>query len=230
MRASAVVIIALALAAQAAFAGTVSYTGALASPEDDTNAFVVNMAVDGTLEIQTWGFGGGTNAASQVIPAGGIDPFVGVFAGTGPTATLIDGTSDGISNFGSYTGCPPAGTVWPDALCGDVNMQFSLAAGNYTVLLTDAEYIPAAMFEGAGGQLGDGFFDLTPGVFQTCDGNNCITPTANFALDITTPDANTGAPEPATWLICAGGLVFLSIALARKQKVAVRAMVSRRQK
>jgi hypothetical protein len=62
----------------------------------------------GTLTLQTWGFGGGTNAAGMVIPAGGFDPFVGVFDSSGD---LIQGTSDVLSSYASFTGCPPAGLV-----------------------------------------------------------------------------------------------------------------------
>jgi hypothetical protein len=219
MRGGAFFVIAAGLAAQAAFAGTVSYTGTLASPEDSSNEFVVDMATAGTLALQTWGFGGGTNAAGTAIPAGGFDPFVGVFAGTGPTATLIDGTSDVLSNYGSYTGCPPAGTVvfGTDNLCGDVQMSFSLAAGEYTVLLTDADYIPTATFE-VGGQLGDGFIDLTGGALQTCDGDDCITPTANWALDITTPNGpGASTPEPATVWFCGIGLMLLGVSCRRSR-------------
>jgi hypothetical protein len=50
----------------------------------------------GTLTLQTWGFGGGTNAAGMVIPAGGFDPFVGVFNSSGD---LIQGTSDVLSSL-----------------------------------------------------------------------------------------------------------------------------------
>src|SRR5208337_2725852 len=146
------------LAAQIAFADTTSYTGTLASPEDYFTA-TVTMPVDGTMGLQTWGFGGGTNAASQLIPAGGFDSFVGVFAGTGSTATYIDGASDLLGSYGA--GCPPAGTVnIGGAVCGDITLAESLTAGTYTVLLSDAGYIPAAVFE-TSGELGDGFYDFT---------------------------------------------------------------------
>src|ERR1700721_608690 len=92
------------LLAPTAFAGTQSYTGTLASPEDEA-IFTVTLTSDGVLGLQTWGFGGGTNAAANVIAPGGFDPFVGVFSGTGDSAVFIDGTSDVLSNYGG--GCPP---------------------------------------------------------------------------------------------------------------------------
>ncbi len=202
------------VAIQAASGATISYTGTLASSSDISTTITVNLASAGNLALQTWGFGGGTNAASVVIPAGGFDPFVGVFAGTGSTATFIDGTSDNLSNYAAFQGCPPAGAVnIGGAVCGDVTMLFSLAAGTYTVLLTDGAYIPNAVF-GTNGTLGDGFTDLTGGAFQTCNGTNCITPTANWALDITTPTVP--APEPGGLWVCGVGLSILAAASRRR--------------
>jgi hypothetical protein len=212
------------LAAQAAFADTTSYTGTLASPEDYFTV-TVTMPVSGTLDLQTWGFGGGTNAASQVIPAGGFDSFVGVFAGTGPTATYIDGASDILGSYGA--GCPPAGTVniGGGAVCGDITLSESLTAGTYTVLLSDAGYIPNAVFSSTGGTLGDDFTDFTGGAFQTCNtvGDNitCANDTANWALDITTPkgEALSAVPEPGgLWAL--GLLLFLCTPQARRRLAA----------
>jgi hypothetical protein len=198
VRTSSLAVAAL-LVARLAFADTHSYTGTLASPEDSSTQITVVLDTGGPLYLQTWGFGGGTNAADQVIPAGGFDPFVGVFAGTGDSAVFIDGTSDLLSNY--TPGCPPAGTVnIGGEVCGDVSLTESLAAGTYTVLLTDGGYIPAAVFESSPGYLGDGFFDFTGGVFQTCNTvgqtTTCVNDTANWALDISTP-----VPEPnGLWL------------------------------
>jgi hypothetical protein len=204
MRSAVLVLVGL-LAAQAAFADTHSYSGALGSPEDE-QIFTVTLASGGVLGLQTFGFGGGVNAANEVIAPGGFDPFVGVFAGTGDSATFVDGTSDVLTNYTG--GCPPAGTVdIGGQVCGDVTLSETLAAGTYTILLTDGEYIPTAVFENDG-TLGDGFVDFTGGVFQTCEGDapTCITPDANWALDVTTPDTVSPVPEP-------GGLWALGLAL-----------------
>jgi hypothetical protein len=220
--------VAVLFAAQAAWADTSSYTGTLLSAEDSF-AVTVTMPVNGTLELQTWGFGGGTNAANQVIPAGGFDPFVGVFSGTGLTATYIDGASD---IFGSYgAGCPPAGTVdIGGAVCGDITLSESLTAGTYTVYLSDALYYPVAVDEN-NGELGDGSFDFTGGSlpFQTCnlvgDTGTCVNDTTNWALDITTPDAPTVTPEPGgLWAL--GLLLFLCSAAARRRLAATVAINS----
>jgi hypothetical protein len=172
----------------------------LASPEDSSAQITVTMATDGTLDLQTFGFGGGTNAAADVIDPGGFDSFVGVFAGVGDTAVLIDGASDILGND-DIAACPPAGMVaiGGGEVCGDIALSETLTAGTYTVLLTDGSYIPDAMFE-IDGTLGGGFTDLTGGAFQTCNTvgpeTTCINDTAAWALDITTPDKSPTAAEP----------------------------------
>jgi hypothetical protein len=193
-------------------ADTISRTGMLASPED-TVLIPIVLTSAGDVTLQTYGFGGGANAAGTTIAAGGFDPFVGLFSGTGDGAVFVDGTSDILTNY--TPGCPPAGTVLlgGSATCGDVNMQFTdLTAGTYTVLLSDGEYIPFATFEGPGGTFGDGFVDFTAGVFQTCDTNgDCNNDTANWALDITTSAGTTPSPTPEPPSV---ELVFTATALA----------------
>jgi hypothetical protein len=192
------VLIFLICGAARAGADTVSYTGTLLSPEDtfETN---VTLTSSGTITLQTFGFGGGVNAAGTTISAGGFDPFVGLFSGTGDSAIFVNGTSDILTNYSP--GCPPAGTVAIGSVpgqCGDVSLQLTgLAAGTYTVLLTDGEYLPESVFEDPGGIFGDGFVDFTAGVFQTCvDENDCNTDTANWAVDITTSSASGTSPVP----------------------------------
>ena len=217
-----------ALVAPLACADTVSYTGNLTSPEDSSSGLItVTLTVAGTLGLQTYGFGGGTNAAGNVIPAGGFDPFVGVFAGTGDSAVFINGTSDVLTNFGSFMGCPPAGEVDIGGLvCGDVNMSLALGAGTYTILLTDADYFPVAVDETAG-MLGDGFFDLTPGAFplQTCNGFDCVNDSANWALDVTTPSGVATVPEPSALPV--SGIAFLALAAAYSRRRGTLASVRR---
>lgn len=194
----------------AATGATTSYTGTFATPEDVLTQ-VINVAVDGTVTLQTYGFGGGLNSVGASIPAGGFDSFVALFSGTGDGATLIDGTSDALSNYGpTVAGCPPAGLVTIGSIpgqCGDVRMSFTVTSGTYTVLLSDGLYIPNAIF-GAGTTLGDGFSDLTGSIFQTCvDASNCNNDTGNWALDITSLDTTaSSAPEPSTY-----GLVALML-------------------
>src|ERR1700723_3200891 len=114
-------------------AETVSYTGMLANPQDSF-ATIVSVGGGRLVTLQTYGFGGGVNAAGTAIAAGGVDPFLGVFSGTGDSALFVDGTSDILTNF--TPGCPSAWTVTVGSVagqCGDVDLQFTgLAPGTYT--------------------------------------------------------------------------------------------------
>jgi len=177
----------------------------------------------GSVTLQTYGFGGGTNAAGTAIPSGGFDPFVGLFSGTGSPAVFINGDSDVTTNY--TPGCPPAGLVTIGSVpgqCGDVNLQFTgLTPGTYTALLTDGENIPNALFEPPGGLLGDGFTDLSGGVFQTCvDANDCNNDTANWALDITEPGGSApSVPEPGAFGLAGLGLLLAAGLAVRKKPV-----------
>jgi hypothetical protein len=198
-----------------------SYTGTLTTPEDVFET-PFTLTADGTVTIQTWGFGGGTNGADQTIAAGGFDPLIALFSGTGPSAAIVtDGLgnpladADNLSNFPwSYVGnCPPAGTVAIGAGndCGDDFMQTTLAAGTYTLLLTDANYLPDAIFDN--GTLSEGFTDFTGGVFQTCDPESqaCITTNGNYAVDVITPgESPVVTPEPSPLSLLGVGLLGLA--------------------
>jgi hypothetical protein len=211
------------LAAGAVFADGTSFVGTLGTPEA---TFEATLTLLGTSDVtlQTYGFGGGTNQASTVIPPGGTDPFVGLFSGTGNGALFLDGTSLTLSNYSSFVGCPPAGTVsnFGGTNCGDVTMKFaSLAAGTYTVVLSDGQYDPLAAV-GAGTTLGDGFLDLTGGIF--CNAvdftggvqTNCPNNSGAFALDVITSPAMATTPEPASLMLMGAGL--LGIAGLRKRR------------
>ncbi|NCT82979.1 MAG: hypothetical protein GXC94_07560 [Comamonadaceae bacterium] len=198
---------AVLLAASAALAGPVaSYTGTLAATDDALGGRIeFTLASATTVTLQTFGFGGGVNGNGTAIAAGGFDPFLSLFSGSGDSASFIDGDSDIMSDYAAYIGCPPAGlvSIGGSPTCGDVRFSRSLAAGTYTVLLTAGAYVPLAAF--GGGTLADGFADLTGGQFQTCiDATHCINTTGAWALDITLGDVVVnppGLPEPATPLL-----------------------------
>jgi len=187
-----------------AAANTVSYTGTLASPES-TAEFMLTLTQRYLVTMQTYGFGGGTNAANMVISPGGTDPFLGVFRGTGPTAGIRHdgsgnpfGTSLDLTNYGNpnFLGCPPAGApaIHGSPQCGDITMSMVLFPGTYTVLLSDGQYVPEAVFSHV--TLGAGFSDLTVGNFCNIliNGIDCPNSTGAYALDITTTP--TTLPEP----------------------------------
>jgi hypothetical protein len=230
-RATAVLCL-LAATAVGLSAESLSYTGTLSTPEDVFETTFTLTAAD-TVTLQTWGFGGGTNAAGQVIAAGGFDPLIALFSGIGPSATIVvDGSNNPLADADnllnppwSFVGnCGPAGLVniGGDSDCGDDYMQTALGAGTYTLLLTDANYIPNAVWDN--GSLSEGYADLTGGVFQTCDpvSNACITPNGNYAVDIVTAQADLGTPvpEPPTLpLLCIGLAVLAGMKLSTNRRI-----------
>src|SRR5215469_14079529 len=142
---------------------TTSYVGTLATPES-TLEVTLSLSSAANVTLQTYGFGGGTNGNGTAVSPGGTDPFVGLFSGTGGGASFLNGGSLWVGNFSS--GCPLANTVsdFGDTTCGDEAFTFDgLAAGTYTVLLSDGNYIPAAFFDS--GTLSEGFLDFTGGQF-----------------------------------------------------------------
>jgi hypothetical protein len=176
---------------------SLSYTGTLASPQ---SAFEVTFTLSApdTVTFRTWGFGGGMNAAGQVVPAGGFDSLITLFQGAAVSANIyLDGSGNPLADADnllnapwSFAGnCPIAGTVaiGANSDCGDVQMSVALAGGTYTLVLTDANYQPGAIYDG--GALSEPFVDLTGGgtQFQTCDplANACINTNGHYALDIT---------------------------------------------
>ena len=213
----------IALAASAAFADGTSYVGTLGSPEATFDVTLILLTTS-DVTLQTYGFGGGTNQAGTLIAPGGTDPFVGLFSGTGSGAMFLNGTSLTLSNYSSFMGCPPAGTVsnFGGTNCGDVTMTFdSLAPGTYTVLLSDGQYDPLAAV-GAGSTLGDGFLDLTAGIFCNAADftgsvqTNCPNNSGNFALDVTASPTVVTTPEPVSLVLLGAGL--LGIAGLRKRR------------
>jgi hypothetical protein len=222
----------LVLAGSAFADSSSSNTGTLASSTDTVSlVFVVGGSSSENVTIQTLGFGGGVNAAGQTIAAGGFDPFVGVFSGTGSTASIVTdgmgdlfGTSDALSNFGGFAGCPPAETVnIGGSICGDITMQLAFLPGTYTLLLTDALYIPNAVFDN--GTLGEGFSDFTGGALQTCNTDSsgattCANDTGNWAVDLTTSGSTVPAPEPGALYLLAGGLGALELLRRRRDRSA----------
>jgi hypothetical protein len=225
-----VLIFAIAVFAVAAYAdGTQSYTGTLLSPDNATSTFdstdsfllTLNLATASDVTLQTYGFGGGANAMGTMILPGGTDPFVGLFSGTGNSALFINGTSATQTNY--TPGCLPANTeaIGGSPQCGDVTLTFDdLAAGMYTVLLSDGQYVPCAADSTGCATLGDGAFDFTGGFpggsFCNADFNGVACPNTSgaWALDVTETPA-TPTPEPASLALLGTGLLAVAGVLKR---------------
>jgi hypothetical protein len=176
----------------AAFTGTVSYTGVFTDPNQVfTASFTLPVAAP--LTIQTYGYGGtanapgGTNAAGIVIAPGGFDPYVSLFLGTGAGATFLASNDDGI-----------CGTV-DLGNCFDSTLQVATAAADaYTLALTLPANFSFAENQGSG-TLGDGFIGFATS-FDDAAGN---VRSGGYAVDIT----STAIPE-------AGSLALLATAIA----------------
>lgn len=138
------------------------------------------LTAPGTVTIQSWGYGGsagapgGVNAAGAAIAGGGFDPYVSLFAGSGPSATFLASNDDG--------NCPPGAVA--DALCGDSTLVTAvLPAGSYTLAVS--AFLNMSFAENLGaGNLGDGFIGL----------GSYGTRTSDYAVDIS------GATVAATTL------------------------------
>ncbi|MGJ5819763.1 DVUA0089 family protein [Paludibaculum fermentans] len=189
------------LGAFSASAGTISIVGSLAAGDpNDVFIYAVTVAPGGNLTIQGWGYGGGVNAAGAVIPPGGLDGYLSVFSGSGPTATFLASDDDG--------GCPP-GAAAP--FCADPRLVLTgLAPGAYTLALSTFGNMSFAENWGAG-TLGDGFV----GLGSYFDWRTLSDRTPAYALDITT-DNGAPVPEPGSASLLALAILAAAFRAAHK--------------
>ena len=153
-----------------------SFTGSL-NPTDPNDVFLVRftLSTSATVRIQSWGYGGsasapgGTNAAGTVIAAGGFDPYISLFAGTGINATFLASNDDGL--------CPPGTRV--SGFCLDPTLTINLPAGSYTLAFSVFENFSFAENLGVG-TVGDLFINL--GNYYDAFSNTLRTP--RYAFDI----------------------------------------------
>ncbi|HEY3439100.1 MAG TPA: DVUA0089 family protein [Paludibaculum sp.] len=199
-------------------AASFSYTGNFRQ-DDNRQSFTFALNSPSTPTIVTLSYAGGTNAASQQISRGGFDPFVSLFDSNG---LLL-----GVQNDG---GCPAVGQDSVTGACWDAFLTSPLPAGNYTVVLTEADNSPN------GPSLADGFSrdgqgNFTGPAYLGQAGSfldaNPNQRTSAWALDILNVDRAQIAtvPEPASAGLFAGGCCLLLF--VRRRKVASAARSSR---
>jgi PEP-CTERM motif len=178
--------IVLAVVGASAQAATMSFTGTLAD-DNDVKLFTFTLAADADVTLRTWSYAGGTNAAGNLVAAGGFDTLVSIFFGLGDAAILFGANDDGIG-----VAVDPVSRNAFDAL-----LELSLIAGSYTVALSQFDNFAN------GPTLGDGFFGY--GGAPVFDGRSDA-----WALDILSVDSAPTIPEPTTLALVALGLAVAS--------------------
>jgi hypothetical protein len=185
----------LVLALPAA-ATNISSQGTFAT-DDQIQLFDFTVSSTTTVTLVSLAYGGGTNSASTVIPAGGFDSFFTLFAADGSQINTNNDGGCGVVNAGNGG-------------CLDAYLSETLNAGSYILALTESGNDPA-------GNLADGFIEQGQGNF-TCAQGFCDAfgnhQNGTWAVDIRNVQSvgTSAAPEPATFpLVC----VFLSVCAAK---------------
>jgi len=228
---------ALVMAPFACATQSFSFTGTFTSDTDiQFITFTLNSDTPG-VTLQTWSYGGGTDAAGASISAGGFDLILSLFDATGQQ--LNPGFTGDASCTSPQVSDPTTG------VCGDIFYPTTRSfpggtwlAGTYTVAITENP-------NSALGFLSDGFFDNgvlgygpdtnftcqpgpvgfqgTPPTYPVtdpfCSELSLTERTGNWELDILNVDSaqlQSPTPEPASMILSAAGLAAL--ALARRDK------------
>jgi hypothetical protein len=145
-------------------AANFSFTGSFSNDTDlQFFSFTLVNPTPG-VTLRTWSYAGGTNAAGQLIPSGGFEPYLNLY--------LSDGTQ---MNPGPAGSCGGPGGLLPDPITGACDVYYPTtmsfpggiwAAGDYIAVLSS--------FANPGiGNLSDGFFaeqvlGFTPPANFTC--------------------------------------------------------------
>jgi hypothetical protein len=196
----------LMVSAVSGMAGQFSFTGNFVN-DNDVQLFSFTLLSPGAVTLQTWGYGGGTNAAGQVIAPGGFESVLAIFQA--PSGIAFSGPIDLVAPPCAPRNVDP--TLLPATLCLDVYSQFSLPAGDYFLSLTQFGNEPI-------GNLSDGFpfTDVADLVNPTFNdhfvGTNGYQRDSHWAVDISSVDAASqiggATPEPASAALVAGAVVL----------------------
>jgi hypothetical protein len=191
------------------FSASFSFTGSFAQ-DNSVGLYPFTLNAPASVTLETWSYGGGTDATGQSVPKGGFETDLALFSGSGGFVNYVLAGS----------GCPPGNT---DAgLCGDSLLTQSLPAGRYTVAVTEYFNIPngnlsAGFLEDlAGNFTGPDFCGTTGGFFDT----GCNKRTGNFELDIVGATTAAAVPEPASILLFGSAVVVVAaVGVRRRRKI-----------
>jgi len=194
-----ILLLVLALA-PVAKASSFSFSGMF---QQDDNVQLFGFALDSSsaVNLETFSYGGGTNAAGQVVPSGGFSTLLSLYNGSG-----------GLIDFALGGGCPPQHIDPVTGLCGDTVLTRTLASGSYIVAITEYFNAPNGLNVSNGfveGGQGNFTGPLLCGVQGGFLDPGCNKRNGNFELDIVGVTSATAIPEPSS--IC--GFVFGSALL-----------------
>jgi len=175
--------------------------------DDNVTTFDFSLPAITTVTLRTWSFGGGTDGAGDLIPAGGFAPVLSLFSATGTENLLATDYADLSGVCGARHMDPASGFCW-DAL-----INTTLGPGSYILALTEDDNTPN------GPTLGDGFlrsgmgnftgpeFLGGPGQFILVDGSQR---TSAWEVDLVGIPASGGpVPEPASGVLLLVALVWI---------------------
>lgn len=182
-------------------AAIVSYTGSF---QNDNDVQPIPFRLDAAATVQAWtlGYTGGTNGTGLVVPAGGLDPLLSLFAASGELLAIDNDAQVVVPNGNA----PPQ--PW------DAWLTVSLAPGDYLLALTQSDNSPV------GPGLADGFlrdgdpnftfaFALAPGATGFFWDQSGQQRDAFWALDLLLPDRP--LPEPGSLVLLAASLFGLAL-------------------
>ena len=187
----------LGFAAFGASAADFSFTGTF-NDDDDVQFFNFNVGALSTVTLRTYSYAGGTNAEGDVIARGGFDPILTLYNSLG---VRVGQNDDG--------DCSEVGTDSVTGVCYDTFFQANLAAGSYSVAVSQfSNFGPATLAGSFPGSGTDNFEDFT-GDFR--DGH--------WAFDVLNVEsaAVVAVPEPATWAIMIMGFGAAGAVLRRRR-------------
>ena len=202
----------LLLACGFAQAAPLSFSGTLTS-DDQRASLSFSVTTAGPVDLRSWSFGGGVNAAGANVNRGGFAPVVSLFDADGGQSLLaIAGAGDG-----SCTG----NTDSSSGYCWDIDLAINLAVGHYIAIITEDDNRPLGA-DLAAGFSRDGQGNFTGPAYRNAPGQFILATGAQrdgyWALDLSGSVA-VPVPEPAPLALFALGLPVLRLFCARSKEV-----------